>query len=535
MPTSKSSINSKEEKTAAVIIIIAVASVLAVIISAAVLFALRNGGFSFGDKAVFEAAESYLAGLDEEGSCAVFTDGSRLYINPLPSSDEARLIYDALVADWSAELAEVSRSGKAASAEVSISCPDLSSLSSSVAAAFSEKLSARVSLAESSSEIYDSDYSFLPAVLQECFEEALGECLAELGSAELTASLLLEKNGGWQISNPASPVDFLDEYASALFDELCSRAEYIPLSYSIEEAALVAPAPDQALFVSSSDPSQIASLLESVLARSLIGEQELLWNPDIEFIPGSEISCYLDESILMLQWQEKEAGMVGTFAEVFISDGSQIRKKIAGDSFGDMNFQTCSSFASDVNAVLAVGGDFYNHGRNCGIVVQNRCIYRFDPVTCDVCYIDSSGDMLFSYRNQFTELSQAQSFVEENNIVFSLSFGPVLIDNGTDVTPSSYAWGEINDTYARSALGMLGERHYLTMNLNCGSGEYYGYATLRQAADAMIKRGCVKAYTLDGGQTATTAVNGVLKNPVQFGWEKAISDILYFATAVPNE
>ena len=49
----------------------------------------------------------------------------------------------------------------------------------------------------------------------------------------------------------------------------------------------------------------------------------------------------------------------------------------------------------------------------------------------------------------------------------------------------------------------------------------------------MLARGCIKAYTLDGGQTATTVFNGQLINPVQFGVEKTISDIIYFATAKP--
>ena len=51
----------------------------------------------------------------------------------------------------------------------------------------------------------------------------------------------------------------------------------------------------------------------------------------------------------------------------------------------------------------------------------------------------------------------------------------------------------------------------------------------------MVEKGCVKAYTLDGGQTATTVFNGQLINPVQFGWEKPISDVIYFATALPEE
>ena len=75
------------------------------------------------------------------------------------------------------------------------------------------------------------------------------------------------------------------------------------------------------------------------------------------------------------------------------------------------------------------------------------------------------------------------------------------------------------------------------MNINCAQPgtEYYNLATLRQEADAMLKRGCRKAYALDGGQTATTVFGGQLINPVQFGQEKEISDIIYFASACGGE
>ena len=56
-------------------------------------------------------------------------------------------------------------------------------------------------------------------------------------------------------------------------------------------------------------------------------------------------------------------------------------------------------------------------------------------------------------------------------------------------------------------------------------------ACLRQAADAMIERGCIKAYTLDGGQTATMIFNGTTFNRVDWDSERTMSDIVYFATA----
>jgi len=118
--------------------------------------------------------------------------------------------------------------------------------------------------------------------------------------------------------------------------------------------------------------------------------------------------------------------------------------------------------------------------------------------------------------------------------MFSLSFGPVLVDNGVDVTPFDYPIGEIRDSYARCAVGQLGKLHYLNMTINCLSPDYYVYVTLRQAADSMIEHGCLNAYTLDGGQTGSIVLGGELINPVQFGYERAQSDCFYFATAIPD-
>ncbi len=118
--------------------------------------------------------------------------------------------------------------------------------------------------------------------------------------------------------------------------------------------------------------------------------------------------------------------------------------------------------------------------------------------------------------------------------MFSLSFGPVMVEKGVDVTPYDYPLGEVRDTYARCAIGQLGKLHYLAMTINCQSPDYYVYVTLRQAADSMIAHGCYNAYTLDGGQAGSIIIGNELINPVQFGVERRMSDIFYFATAIPK-
>ena len=420
---------------------------------------------------------------------------------------------------------------------------DTAALRADLIAALTARLQNWVDAAARGSEVYTDEQAIRPELLEPAFLEELDAALnASRYPEELNLELALHYEDGVWVPNEMNLTQMLyllqmgnpDAMAGSLFALTSEALPYLPVRYRIAEDALAGPVPNPDCFGETDDPAVIEALLQRPEAQTLIGGQTLCWNAGLERFPGSSIQYYLDETILALCWQEVEARGVGTFSEVFVADGSQLRRKIAGDAPFDLHFETCSQFALDTNAVLAVGGDFYHHGRACGISVYQREICRFEPETCDVCYITADGDMLFSYRGQFTSEDEARQFIADNDVLFSLVFGPVLIDDGVDVTPASYAWGEIDDEYARSALGLLGRHHYLTMNLNCGQGQYYYLATLRQAADAMIRRGCVKAYTLDGGQTATTVFGGVLANPVQFGWEKEISDVIYFATALPE-
>ena len=434
--------------------------------------------------------------------------------------------------------------GKTARQSVSVTVLDAEKLGAALNGALYTAMEERVAAATRAGEIYE-DGSYRPALLRENFRGCLEALLREPGVYTSTTALSLElvwQDRQWQVTNREELDRALqdggalpaDEAAERLYQEAAAALPYLPLHYTIAETALAGPVADPSHYGETDDPAVIEALLQRPEAQALIDGQTLCWNAQIARFPNTPIRYYLDETLLVLVWQEVEAHAVGTFSEVFVADGSQLRRKIAGDTPFDFNFETTSQFAQDTNAVLALGGDFYHHGRACGISVYQREICRFEPETCDVCYITPDGDLLFSYRGQFTSEDEARQFITDNDVLFSLVFGPVLIDNGVDVTPESYAWGEVNDTYARSALGLLGRHHYLTMNINCGQGEFYYLATLRQAADAMVKRGCLKAYTLDGGQTATTVFGGQLINPVQFGWEKPISDVIYFATALPN-
>ena len=54
-------------------------------------------------------------------------------------------------------------------------------------------------------------------------------------------------------------------------------------------------------------------------------------------------------------------------------------------------------------------------------------------------------------------------------------------------------------------------------------------------AQHFAEKGVLSAYCLDGGQTGEVVFRGEAYNYIDFGKERLVSDILYFATALPEE
>ena len=427
-----------------------------------------------------------------------------------------------------------------------IAALDVETLAAPLNAAVNASLAEAVEDARVASEVYDEDWQFRGELVRRAFSESLAALDPALvpgrRTTPLTARLSYAK-GVWTLDNSAElaaalfPAELSDPDAAAekLFGEATAALTYVRKHYSLPENTLRAPAPIAENFGSTRDKSVIRALLERPEAKALIGEQTLSWNEDIELLDDTPIWYYLDETILVLTWQELTANAVGTFSEVFIADGSQIIRRIGGDRIGSEELKAISVFARDTNAVLAVSADFYKFVyRDYGAIVYQRELYRFNQRDCDSCFFTADGDMLFAYAGQFEDEEDCKNFIRDNDVVFSVAFGPVIIDNGEDVMPEYYRYGEIWDTYARTAIGLLGERHYLTMDVN-KSDTHHVLVTLRQAVKAMLAHGCVKAYTLDGGQTAETVFNGQVINPLQKPWEKPLSDAICFVSAYPGE
>ena len=93
--------------------------------------------------------------------------------------------------------------------------------------------------------------------------------------------------------------------------------------------------------------------------------------------------------------------------------------------------------------------------------------------------------------------------------------------------------GEIREEYARAALCQMAPLHYLVVVANW-EGDQPDDPTVERFQKVVAATGCKMAYCLDGGQTATVIMDGELINRPAKGEQRRISDIVYFATAIPE-
>lgn len=335
-----------------------------------------------------------------------------------------------------------------------------------------------------------------------------------------------------QTQSPAVGIlDKFDMYMTNTISDSLGGILSIEKVYWLNDDDLVAPEPNQDCYGAVSDPAELEDLLEE--AADLIHGDRMYFDPQSTVLmPGTQVQYYHDETILALTWKEIHESSIYTYSEVFIAHPSQFRRFLAGGEYGSEKQFITTEMAESVNAVVASSGDFYRF-RNYGTIVYDGVVQRINSRYVDTCFIDDKGDLIFTYGGDITDIEEAQKFVDENNIRFSMAFGPILVDNGEMVVPYDYILGEVLDPFPRAALCQMGELHYIVTVANY-EPPYMITPTIHRFANQVYKTGCHKAYTLDGGQTAVIAMNDKLINKVHFGYQRKISDIFYFATAVPD-
>ena len=331
----------------------------------------------------------------------------------------------------------------------------------------------------------------------------------------------------------ASNVTILDKFDMFMTNQTSNALEgvlAIKKVYWLSDSDLVAPKPKAENFGNVATPAELMPILEN--AKEIIGDHELVFNAETPIWEKEGVHYYYDDTILVITWKQVIDRVMYTMSEVRIAHPSQFRRFLAGGEFGSDKLYITTDMAKSVNSVVACSGDYYRF-RRYGAVVYEGQLRRFEGESVDTCFVNEDGNLLFAYRGDLKSEAEAKKFIEDNKVRFSMAFGPIIVDGGKPVPPKSYPLGETNDTYSRAGLAQVDELHYLLISCG-GEGGYENRHTIAEFADAVAAFGVDKAYALDGGQTTVIAMNGNLINSVDFGYQRQISDIIYFATAIPE-
>ena len=239
---------------------------------------------------------------------------------------------------------------------------------------------------------------------------------------------------------------------------------------------------------------------------------------------GTVIGQYSDSktSITLKQYREYDSNIY--VADVTVSDASDLKTALANNTYGRNITDTTSDMAESNNAVLAINGDYYG-ARQSGYVIRNGKLYRDTSGNRDALVIQKNGEFKFVSESE----TSASELLQEGALqVFS--FGPVLLNNGEISVGENDEVGMAMASNPRTAIGYLGNNHYVFVVSDGRTSESAGLS-LYELASFMKELGVKDAYNLDGGGSSTMVFKGeITNNPTtsgRSGEERAVSDIVY--------
>lgn len=323
-------------------------------------------------------------------------------------------------------------------------------------------------------------------------------------------------------------MDRYDKYMTNTLSDALDGVLSIKKVYWLSDNDLIAPEPDPSCYGEAQNAAELQWLLDD--AAELLEGQETLFNADTPVMEGTAVEYYYDPTILAITWEQVINNVVYNISEIKIADPSQFRRFLSDGEYASGSKYLTSEMAASVNAVVAANGDYYAM-RQMGTIIYNSQVMRAEGYRMDTCYIDQNGDMLFVDCGEMTDPEEIQRYAEENGVRFSLAFGPILIEDGELCqVKNPYPVGEVDIPNARAAICQMDSLHYLVVIASVDP--YYTQGVvLPEFARVLKDMGCDMAYNLDGGRSASLVMDGELKNYV---YERLVSDIIYFATAIPN-
>ena len=250
-------------------------------------------------------------------------------------------------------------------------------------------------------------------------------------------------------------------------------------------------------------------------------------NPDAYTEEG-----YQDDSITVTLETTEEEGVVWRIARVHIADASQLRTGIAGNKVTSSKTSLVSSMAAKYNAVIAISGDYFANDPaktsfeyRMGQKIRSKANKRKD-----ILIIDENGDFHTFVKSDPDKM--AAEIKSEEMIVNAFTFGPALVSEGNLLTCDTQYGYNPGGKEPRMAIGQTGPLSYVLVLAEGRNKDSEG-VTHQELADFMFDLGCIEAFNLDGGNTATMVFNGGYYQTGRSSTnERAQSDCIYFATTV---
>lgn len=246
-------------------------------------------------------------------------------------------------------------------------------------------------------------------------------------------------------------------------------------------------------------------------------------------------NSYEDESLSVKMERRDIDGVRYDIAWIKVKSPTQLRTAVAGNA-NEVVAEKPGKMARRVNAVVAINGDFYTQRKDGLIYRQGQAFrYALNPEK-DVLVIDDQGDLqaFLGGENQAAELV---AFLQSGRtIVNAFTFGPAIVKDGVALPmPDTYKTRFDSDVRApRTVIAQLGPLEYVFVEAE-GRVKHSKGVTTDQMGEFMVTLGVQTAYCLDGGNSSIMLFNGRYYDANYAESERVQSDIIYVATAVPNE
>jgi len=275
---------------------------------------------------------------------------------------------------------------------------------------------------------------------------------------------------------------------------------------------------------------------------SLFGEPVYTLPLDFTSAPAPKAENYTEtgyeDETIKVEMEEREVnGVIWHIAFVQIASPTQLRTGTAvPDKLTSTRTASVSGMAKNYNAVVAINGDNYidNPQKTTFEYRMTQKIRSKTNKMKDMLLIDENADFHLVLASPKEEQSAAlQAIASEHTIVNAFTFGPALVVDGAEQEIDSEYGYNPGGKEPRAAIGQTGKLSYV-MVIAEGRGESSGVSQ-QELAHFMAELGCQQAFNLDGGNSAEMVFGDQILKGMPGGSERGLSDIIYFATAVPEE